>query len=165
MHRYLHNQLLKHYERNRQMIFLSGPLQVGKTTMANSIGHMLEGYRYLGWDDLIDRENILKGPESIVKTINLMEYSDSKPLCIFDELHKYQHWRDFLKSFFDKYESNLKFLITGSASLRVFSRGGDSLMGRYFPYTLHPISVAECNGIDVGGLVNRQPRKIDEDQW
>lgn len=165
MHRYLHNQLLKHYERNRQMIFLSGPRQVGKTTMANSIGHMLEGSRYLNWDDLIDRENILKGPESIVKTINLMEFSDSKPLCIFDELHKYQHWRDFLKSFFDKYESKLKFLTTGSASLRVFSRGGDSLMGRYFPYTLHPISVAECNGIDVGGLVNRQPRKIDEDQW
>ena len=165
MHRYLHDQFLSHFQKNRQMIFLSGPRQVGKTTTANTIGHTLEGSNYISWDDLLDREVILEGPDSIIKKIDLMEFSGNKALCIFDELHKYQHWRDFLKSMFDKYESNLKFLVTGSASLRVFSRGGDSLMGRYFPYTLHPVSVAECNGIDRCGLINPQPKQIDEDQW
>ena len=147
------------------MIFLSGPRQVGKTTTVNTIGHTLEGSRYFSWDDLYDREIILEGPDSIVKKIDLMEFSDNKTLCIFDELHKYRRWREFLKSMFDKYESNLKILVTGSASLRVFSRGGDSLMGRYFPYTLHPFSVAECNGSDSSGLINSQPKQIDEDQW
>lgn len=147
------------------MIFLSGPRQVGKTTAANAVGQMSERFNYFSWDDLSDRETILKGPDSVVDEMSLLEFSDIKPLCIFDELHKFQHWRDFLKSMFDKHESNLKFLVTGSASLRVFSRGGDSLMGRYFPYTLHPISVAECNHVDFSELINTQPGRIEDDQW
>ena len=165
MHRYIQDQLLSHIQNYRQMIFLSGPRQVGKTTTANTIGSMLESYRYFNWDDSDDQEIILNGPKSVVNAINLIEVSANKPLCIFDELHKYQHWRNFLKGIFDKHESKIKFIVTGSASLRVFSRGGDSLMGRYFPYTLHPISVAECNGYDSRELINTQPRKIDDDQW
>lgn len=34
-------------------------------------------------------------------------------------------------------------LVTGSARLDLFRRGGDSLMGRYLPYRLHPFSVGE----------------------
>ena len=70
-----------------------------------------------------------------------------------------------LKVFFDTYESDLKFLIAGSASIHRFPSRGDGLVGRFFAYTLHPISVAECNGVDSRELINSQPRKIDGDQW
>lgn len=43
----------------------------------------------------------------------------------------------------DLCEGQLAILVTGSASLDVFKKGGDSLMGRYFNYRLHPLSVAE----------------------
>ncbi len=165
MHRYLHDEFLSHFQKNRQMIFLSGPSLVGKTTAALATGQEMESPHYYNWDNLSHRESILKGPDSLVEEINLLEFSDVKPLCILDELHKYRHWRDFLKSIFDTYESNLKFLIAGSASLRVFSRGGDSLMGRYFPYTLHPISVAERNRIGSDELINSQPSRVEDDQW
>ena len=89
---------------------------------------------------------ILDGAEEIASQLGLDRLLAEKPFCAFDELHKYRHWRDFLKGFFDVYENRVHVLVTGSAHLNVFKRAGDSLMGRYFPYTLHPLSVAECAG-------------------
>lgn len=34
----------------------------------------------LSWDNLFDREMVLNGPESNIKTIDLMESSDSRQL-------------------------------------------------------------------------------------
>ena len=147
------------------MLFLSGPRQVGKTTAANAIGELMNDCYYFSWDSPLDRKAILEGPHVIAQQTGADQITDRLPLCIFDELHKYQHWRNFLKGMFDAYESNMRFVVTGSASLRVFSRGGDSLMGRYFPYTLHPVSVAECTGADNSVVIDSQPGKIDEDQW
>lgn len=147
------------------MLFLSGPRQVGKTTAANLIGELMSDSHNLNWDSPLDRKAILEGPHVIAQQTGADRITDGLPLCIFDELHKFQHWRDFLKGMFDKFESNMRFLVAGSASLQVFSRGGDSLLGRYFPYTLHPVSVAECTGADNSVVIDSQPKKIDEDQW
>ena len=89
------------------------------------------------------------------------------PLCAFDELHRYRRWRDFLKGLFDTHGRDLRILVTGSARLDVFKRGGDSLMGRYFPYTLHPLSVAELAhpGDAADGEIVREPRRIETDSW
>jgi hypothetical protein len=38
-------------------------------------------------------------------------------------------------------------------------------MGRYFPYTLHPLSVAECTQAAPANLINPQPASIDAAQW
>jgi hypothetical protein len=62
---------------------------------------------------------------------------------VFDEVHKYRHWKRFLKGFFDTYEKYVRIIVTGSARLDVYKRGGDSMMGRYFLYRLHPLSVRE----------------------
>lgn len=111
------------------MVFVGGPRQVGKTTMAQRILGRKTGY--LNWDIPLDREAILKRelPES--------------SLWVFDELHKYRKWRNYLKGLYDQYREEKKILVTGSARLDLYRHGGDSLQGRYHYLRLHPLSAAE----------------------
>ena len=161
--RYLLEELRQHFRTNRQMVFLSGPRQVGKTTVARSL---TDATGYLNWDNQTHREVIVKGPSAIAERTGLDRLRPEPRLCVLDELHKYQHWRDVLKGFFDQYETRAKVLVTGSASLATFRRGGDSLMGRYFPYTLHPVSVAECVATPTRqALIDPAPGRIEHDQW
>ena len=116
----------------RKMVFLSGPRQVGKTTLALSI----EGGReaYLNWDVPGDRSRILAGE------------LPSGDLWTFDEIHKYSRWRDWLKGVFDGRAPGQRILVTGSARLDLYRRSGDSLQGRYHLLRLHPFSLAEIGG-------------------
>ncbi len=129
-----------HFVRNRQMLFLSGPRQVGKTTSSLTAA---TPENYLNWDNEAHRAVILAGPEAVAKHFGLFDLAVSLPIVVFDEFHKYRHWKRFLKGFFDTYEKKLRIIVTGSARLDVYKRGGDSLMGRYFLYRLHPLSVRE----------------------
>ena len=82
-------------------------------------------------------------------------------LHIFDELHKYNQWKNHIKGIFDTKPDNFHILVTGSARLDVYHRGGDSLMGRYHSYRLHPFSVAEAleatNHIEPGQQLHVSP--------
>ena len=64
-------------------------------------------------------------------------------MLVLDELHKYRRWRTFLKGLFDRYADQLRFIVTGSSRMDLYRRGGDSLMGRFLPYRMHPLSVGE----------------------
>ena len=66
-------------------------------------------------------------------------------IVVLDEIHKYARWRTFLKGLYDKYSSKLKIIVTGSARLDYFRKGGDSLFGRYHYYRLHPFSLTEVD--------------------
>lgn len=165
MQRHLLDDLIAHYRDHRQMILLSGPRQVGKTTLAKTLAEQFTSGHYFNWDNPDHRELILKGPEEIAQRAGLERLQADFPLCVFDELHKYRHWRNFLKGFFDQYENHTKTLVTGSASLATFKRGGDSLMGRYFPQTLHPVSVAECTKPENSGSMIQSPVRIDDEKW
>ncbi|MBN2442291.1 MAG: DUF4143 domain-containing protein [Spirochaetales bacterium] len=48
-----------------------------------------------------------------------------------------------IKGFYDTHKSEISFLITGSARLDYYRKGGDSLQGRYHYYRLHPFSLNE----------------------
>lgn len=67
---------------------------------------------YLNWDIAEHREYILKQQLPNTNT------------WVFDELHKYSNWRDYLKGVYDHL-------------------GGESLQGRYHYLRLHPFSIAE----------------------
>ena len=113
----------------RKMVFVAGPRQVGKTTLARSLPGSARGY--LNWDVPEHRERILHGelpPAS---------------LWIFDEIHKFRRWRGFLKGLYDSRVKGQRILVTGSARLDLYRHGGDSLQGRYHLLRLHPLSLRE----------------------
>ncbi|MEI6242311.1 MAG: AAA family ATPase [Chlamydiota bacterium] len=130
----------EHFEENRQMLFLVGPRQVGKTTTSLKVSMQEKNPHYLNWDIQTDRKLITEGADKVFSSLNLIQ---DTAIIIFDELHKYRKWKTFIKGFFDKYGSKLHIIVTGSARLDIYKAGGDSLMGRYFLYRLHPLSVGE----------------------
>lgn len=162
--RYL-REAREHFRENRQMLFVSGPRQVGKTTLARQLSDTFASSDYFNWDNHAHRSAILNGPEAVAEQLGLDRLRAEKPFCALDELHKYRGWRDFLKGLFDVYENRVHILVTGSARLDVFKRAGDSLMGRYFPYALHPLSVAECVAPERGGSLISPPERIEDGQW
>ncbi len=87
-------------------------------------------------------------------------------MLIFDEIHKYGKWKNFLKGFFDTYEKKSKVIVSGSARLNVYKRGGDSLMGRYFFYRVHPLSVAEIvSPYVIENEIRKIPVAIADEDW
>ena len=151
--------LTEHLRRNRQMAFVSGPRQVGKTTTCRARADAT-----LNWDDLDHREVVLSGPRRVVETLELDHLSERLPVVLFDELHKFARWKSFLKGLFDSYGDRMRILVTGSSRLDVYRRGGDSLMGRYFLYRMHPFSVAEVAPralVELPGLLG-PPRAIGD---
>ena len=125
--RYLVRQV--RHDLAKKMAFVAGPRQVGKTTLARQLPGGKAGY--LNWDIAEHRERILRRELPATK------------LWVFDELHKYRTWRNFLKGLFDSRARGQRILVTGSARLDFYRFGGDSLQGRYHLLRLHPLSVAE----------------------
>jgi len=150
--------IIEHFKKNKQMLFLAGPRQVGKTTISKTAKNLTNKFYYWNWDIPEDRELIIEGPRTIGKEIGL-QYIQSMPLpiIIFDEIHKYVNWKNFLKGFYDLYQDKVNIIVTGSAKLDLFRAGGDSLMGRYIPYKIHPISVAECKNLTITDQEIRSP--------
>lgn len=127
MDRYVKAQVIA--DLKRKMVFLGGPRQVGKTTLAKSL--LRSQAAYMNWDFGEHRQQILK-----------MEFPN-QPLIVLDELHKYRQWRNFLKGLYDVRNAEFQILVTGSARLDYYRYGGDSLQGRYHYIRMHPLSAAE----------------------
>lgn len=119
-----------------KMLFLAGPRQVGKTTLARRILESAGAGTYLSWDNREDR-----------KEIRAARWPGGQVLVVLDELHKWRPWKSWIKGEYDKHRSRLRFLVTGSARLDIYRRGSDSLQGRYHHYRLHPFSCVESLGL------------------
>ena len=119
------------------MVFVSGPRQVGKTTLAREV--LPDPAGYLNWDIPEHRDAILRGRLPATE------------MLVFDELHKFHGWRGWLKGLFDRGDG-VRILVTGSGRLDYYRHGGDSLQGRYHHLRLHPLSVAELSITDSDGL-------------
>ena len=145
MDRQYKNTLATHFASHRQIAVVSGARQVGKTTLACAMRGE-QDICYLNWDDFDDRELLLQGTKAIAQHIGLEQLQAHPPLVVLDEIHKFAHWKQLLKGFYDKYQGQCHILLTGSARMDVYKKGGDSLMGRYFNYRLHPLSVREVIG-------------------
>ncbi len=154
--------LAEHLSADRQMAFVSGPHQVGKTTTCMSLSNA-----YANWDNLDNRGMILAGPAALVERLGLDRLAEKPHVALFDELHKFPRWKQFLKGFFDTYGDRIRVLVTGSSRMDAFRRGGDSLMGRYFIYRMHPFSLAETIRQDLPDPVRviRPPARPGKDDF
>lgn len=130
----------------KKMVFLGGPRQVGKTTLCLSFleNADVRNPAYLSWDDAQSRSLLRQGQ------------LPNDPLVVIDEIHKYKLWRQLIKGLYDKNKGYQNYLVTGSARLDHYRRGGDSLLGRYRYLRLHPLSVNELklkNSDDIKNLM------------
>ncbi len=132
--RYIHSQVRE--DLRKKMVFLGGPRQVGKTTLALDIlgAENRRHAAYLNWDSPLVRKPLQEG-----------EIPGGQPLIVLDEIHKFPRWRNLVKGFYDTQGDRTSFLVTGSARLDHYRKGGDSLQGRYHHYRLHPFSLGEIS--------------------
>ena len=131
INRYLTDAVIQ--DLKEKMVFVGGARQVGKTTMSNKlIAKRFKSWAYYNWDNRTARKQILNS-----------DWPGNAELIILDEIHKYKNWKRLIKGEWDTVGDRYKFLITGSARLDLYRRGGDSLQGRYHYYRLHPFSLAE----------------------
>lgn len=152
--------LAEHLRDNRQMAFISGPRQCGKTTLAKSLADC-----YFTWDDLATRRLVAGDAAGLADAVGLGIATEKKPIITLDEIHKFVRWKSFLKGFFDLYEDRMRLIVTGSARLDIYKRDGDSLMGRYFLYHMHPLGVAELVRPELEATEIHAPRPILSDDW
>lgn len=118
-----------------KMVFISGPRQVGKTVLAKTF--LKKKYDlYYNWDRREDRKKILAA-----------KWPADKCIIILDELHKYRRWKGWIKGEYDTNGERIRFLITGSAKLDIYRKGGDSLQGRYHAHRLHGLSIGELQNM------------------
>lgn len=130
MKRYLSNSILS--DLGKKMVLLTGPRQVGKTTLAKELMASYRSPQYLNWDVADDRR-ILLG----------QSWSPRADMLVFDEIHKMPNWKSYLKGVFDGRTEGQAILVTGSARMETFRQSGESLAGRYYQTRLHPFSVRE----------------------
>lgn len=113
----------------RKIILITGPRQVGKTTLAKMLSSDLE---YFNYDYPPDR-----------LTLREQSWDRAKELLVFDELHKQPNWKSWLKGIYDVEGMPPAIVVTGSAKLDLLRKMGDSLAGRFLQFRLHPLDLKE----------------------
>ena len=116
---------------DKKIILLTGPRQTGKTTLSKMLK---SDFDYFNYDDVDDRSSLQE-----------RSWDRSKPLVIFDELHKLKNWKSWVKGIYDKEGLPPSILVTGSARLDTYKKTGDSLAGRFFQFRLHPLDLKEIH--------------------
>ena len=140
LRRYLHAAIATDLE--EKVVLVSGPRQCGKTTLSRMIQ---PNHQYLN-HDLAEHRLLLRQKA----------WDRSKPLIVFDELHKMPEWKAWLKGIYDVEGLPPALLVTGSARLAAFRKTGDSLAGRHFHHRLHPLDLKEAAthaGIEPAGAL------------
>jgi predicted AAA+ superfamily ATPase len=132
--RYLKKQIEADALKRGKIAFISGPRQVGKTTLAKTM--IASPANYYSFDEEYFRRAWSKDP-----AVALANRGPGP--VVLDEIHKDRLWKRKLKGLYDQNPNAVNYIVTGSARLETYRRGSDSLLGRYIPYKLHPITVGE----------------------
>jgi len=127
----------------KPMIFMAGPRQAGKTTLARQIAGGFANQLYFNYDIPEDRQRLVTAPHFYE---DLNRRDASRPLVVLDEIHKYHDWKNYLKGVSDRDGAHYHFLVSGSGRLDLRQKGGDSLAGRYLLFHLWPFTLAELMG-------------------
>jgi predicted AAA+ superfamily ATPase len=141
--RLLYRRAWQELSGEKSLVLMAGPRQCGKTTLAKLIGESFANQLYFNWDVPADKRKLIENPEFFE---TLPRRDTSRPLVVLDEIHKYRHWKNYLKGAYDRFHEDYIFLVTGSGRLDAYQKGGDSLAGRYDLFHLWPLTLAELGG-------------------
>ena len=78
----------------KAMVFVAGPRQAGKTTLAHAIAGAYANRVYLNWDVIPDRLRLVRDPYGFQA---VDRHDPSRPIVVLDEIHKYRGWKNYLK--------------------------------------------------------------------
>ncbi|MFH1760666.1 MAG: ATP-binding protein [bacterium] len=164
INRSLYRNLWQEISENKQMVFLSGPRQTGKTTFARIIQKSCKNSLYYNYDLPGSKKTIIDNP-AFFQDVDRKD--NTRPLIILDEIHKHLRWKNYLKGIYDGYSDSFKFMVLGSGRLSVFQKGGDSLAGRYFLFHMWPFTFSELyeSRFPFDGFMNNPLRLHDDFDW
>jgi hypothetical protein len=143
--RELYVRIWEELSAEKSMVLLAGPRQCGKTTLAKAIAEGFSNNIYLNWDIATDKRRLVDDPYFFR---HLLRKDETRPLVLFDEIHKYKDWKNYLKGVYDQFHDEYLFLISGSGRLDTYQKGSDSLAGRYYLFHLWPLTLAELHNTD-----------------
>lgn len=150
-HRPIFYEIYRGLKETPQIISITGPRRVGKSTLIRQIVRKLiiEGIKpkdiiYYSMDDPalfrseIDRDKLF---DSLMDEIR--KKAENNPIYVFlDEIQRFERWELFLKKYYDLHYP-VRFAISGSASSPIFKKSRESLLGRIKDYHLLPFSFRE----------------------
>lgn len=120
----------------RRVVYLSGPRQIGKSTLVRSLRS--RDVEYLDLDDESIFEKVKFDPNSTVE--------HNKQTLIIDEVQKVPELILAIKRVVDRDQRYGRFLLTGSANILQIPTIPDSLAGRIAKVRLRPLSQGEIAG-------------------
>lgn len=135
MKRHLDEKLIKHFKNYKQAMVLLGSRQIGKTTILKKLFPKADYF-------LVDNEPIKK----ILETYDIETYktiiNENSEHIIIDEIHLLNDPGRAVKIIYDQID-NIKITITGSSSLHIKNKTGESLAGRKIDYYMYPLTFSE----------------------
>jgi uncharacterized protein len=114
-------------------IFLTGPRQSGKTTLAKAT---FPEYRYISLEDLQNRDEASSDPRGFLRRL------EGEPGVILDEIQRAPDLMSYLQGFLDQRLAG-PFILTGSEQLLTSQHISQTLAGRAAVLELLPFSLAE----------------------
>ena len=117
------------------IVYITGPRQSGKTTLAKRISSTHHPADYMTFDDIQLRSAASQDPETFLRSL-------SRP-TILDEIQMVPEIFRPLKILVDENRKPGRFLLTGSTNIMALPRLSDALVGRMVLHTLQPFSVCE----------------------
>jgi len=140
--REIYNEILTWLPRE-EIIFLSGPRQVGKTTLLKIIQKKLENEGETTFFFNLENPNDLILTEDYQKLLKTILKKNTKIYLFLDEIQLHSKPSNFLKYLYDEHRESLKLIITGSANLELKAKIQDSLVGRKKTFHITPFSFTE----------------------
>jgi predicted AAA+ superfamily ATPase len=131
----------------RQITIISGLRRVGKSTIMFQLIDFLLKHKgidpkqivYFSYDEKkYEIVDILEAFQAITET----NWKEKKIYVFLDEIQKLKDWSSKIKLIYDNFP-NIKFVISGSASLQLEKEAMYNLAGRYFIKEIPPLSLKE----------------------
>jgi predicted AAA+ superfamily ATPase len=131
------DEILGKFRHKNKAIIISGPRQVGKTTLLMSLFHDEKGVLWLDGDDATVRERL-----SNIGTALLKSLIGENNIVVIDEAQRIDDIGLIGKQIIDQLP-NVELFITGSSALEVMGKTNESMTGRKWSLQLFPLSFRE----------------------